>query len=117
MNCNIEFKGHAPQKDVQKLITELITKLEKKTKSFRPDTVHLRLTVEHNSARTLYRASITLTVSGKTLATWEERHDLHEVLRDAFAEIERQLDAHKATLRNEHEWKRRLRREEMRKRG
>ena len=116
MNCNIEFKGFAPQKDIQKLITELISKLEKKAESFSPDVVYLRLLVEQNSVRALYDVSISLTLPEKTLATKEERHDLHETLRDAFAEIERQLEAHKATLRGEHTWKRRARREELRRR-
>jgi ribosome-associated translation inhibitor RaiA len=117
MNCNIEFKGFAPQKDVQKLITQLIGKIEKKAESFSPDVVYLRLLVEENSVRALYHVSITLTLPEKTLATKEERHDLRETLRDAFAEIERQLEAHKATLRGEHTWKRRARREELRRRG
>ena len=117
MNFNIEFKGFAPEKDVQKLITQLIGKLEKKAKSFSPDVVYLRLLIEENSERALYRVSITLTLPEKTLATKEERHDLHETLRDAFAEIERQIEAHKATLRGEHTWKRRTRREELRRRG
>jgi ribosome-associated translation inhibitor RaiA len=117
MNCNIEFKGFAPQKEVQKLIKELITKVEKRTKGFSLDVVYLRLMVEENPVRALYHVSITLTLPQKTLATQEERHDLHEALRDAFAEIERQIEAHKATLRGEHVWKRRGRREEFGRRG
>jgi len=111
MKYNIEFKRFGPQKEIQKLIRELITRIEKKTKSFSPDVVFLRLLVEENSVRTLYRVSITLEVPEKTLATKEERHDLDETIRDAFAEIERQLEAHKATFRGEHLWKRRARRE------
>ena len=117
MNCNIEFKGFAPQKDVQKLITQLIGKIEKKAESFSPDVVYLRLLVEQNSVRALYHVSISLTLPEKTLATKEERHDLRETLRDAFTEIARQLEAHKAALRGEHTWKRRVRREELRRRG
>jgi ribosomal subunit interface protein len=116
MNCNIEFKGLAPQIRVQNLIRELITKLEKKTKRFSPDEVFLRLLVEENSTRTLFRVSITLKVPEKTLAAQEERHDLEETVRDAFAEIERQLEAHKATLAGEPMWKRRAKREELRRR-
>jgi ribosome-associated translation inhibitor RaiA len=116
MNCNIEFKGLAPQIQTQNLIKELITKLEKKTKRFSPDEMFLRLLVEENSARTLFRVSVTLEVPEKTLAAQEERHDLEETVRDAFAEIERQLEAHKATLRGEPMWKRRARREELHRR-
>jgi ribosome-associated translation inhibitor RaiA len=107
MNCNIEFKGLAPQIQTQNLIKELITKLEKKTKRFSPDEMFLRLLVEENSARKLFRI---LKVPQKTLAAQEERHDLEESVREAFAEIERQVEAHKATLRGEPMWKRRERR-------
>jgi ribosome-associated translation inhibitor RaiA len=51
----------------------------------------------------------------KTLATKADRHDLHETLRDAFDEIERQLEAYKATVTGEYVWKRRTRREELRR--
>ena len=115
MKFNIEFKGFAPQKDVQKLITQLIGKIQKKTESFSPDVVYLRLLVEQNSVRALYHVSISSTLPEKTLATKEERHDLREALRDAFTEIERQLEAHKATLRGEPFWKRRARREKLRR--
>jgi len=115
MKYNIEFKGFAPQREIQKPIRELITRMEKKTKGFSPDVVFLRLFAEVNSVRTLYQASITLELPEKTLATKEERDDLHETIRHAFAEIERQLEAHKATLRGEHVWKRRARQEELHK--
>jgi ribosome-associated translation inhibitor RaiA len=71
--------------------------------------------LEENSVRKLYRVSITLELPKKTLATNEERHELVAAIRDAFAEIERQLEAHKATLRGEPVWKRRTRREQLRK--
>jgi ribosomal subunit interface protein len=115
MNFNIEFKGFAPQKQIQNLIQERIKRIEKKTKGFSPEVVYLRLMMEENSVRTLYRVSLTLELPEKTLAAKEERHDLDETIRDAFAEIERQLEAHKATLRGEHLWKQRARREELRK--
>ena len=75
----------------------------------------LRLLIEENPARNLYRVSITLAVPGKTLATQEQRHDLDETIRDAFAEIDRQIEAHKAALRGGLMRKGRARREERRK--
>jgi len=115
MKCHIEFKGFAPQKESQKQITDLVTKIEKKTKAFPLDVVFLRLMIEENTVRALYHVSITLELPEKTLAAKKERHDLNETIRDAFAELERQLEAHKATLRGGHLWKRRARREELRK--
>jgi ribosomal subunit interface protein len=115
MNYNIEFKNYTPQKEIQKRIQELIGKIEKKAQAFSPDARYLRLMLEENSVRKLYRVSITLELPKKTLATNEERHELVAAIRDAFAEIERQLEAHKATLRGEPVWKRRTRREQLRK--
>jgi ribosomal subunit interface protein len=115
MNCNIEFKNFTPQKEIQKLIQELIGKIEKKAQAFSPDASYLRLMLEENSVRKLYRVSITLELPKKTLATKEERHELVAAIRDAFAEIERQLEMHKATLRGEPVWKRHARREQLRK--
>jgi ribosomal subunit interface protein len=115
MKCNIEFKGFSPQNEIQEVIGEMIAKLEKRTKRFPRDVLYLRLMVEENDSRTLYRVSITLELPEKTLAPKEERHDLTEAIRDAFAEIEEQLEAHKARLRGEHRWKRRTRRVELRR--
>ena len=115
MQRNVEFKDFTAPKSVRRLMDNRLARIEKKTASFPPDALFLRLMAEENSARTLYRVSITLEVPGKTLAAREERHDLGETIRDAFAEIERQLDAHKASLRGEPAWKRRPRREELRK--
>ena len=115
MNYNIEFKNVTPHKEIQKLIQELIGKIEKKAQAFSPDAKYLRLMLEENSVRKLYRVSITLELPKKTLATNEERHELVAAIRDAFAEIDRQFEAHKATLRGEAAWKRRTRREQLRK--
>jgi hypothetical protein len=71
MNFNIEFKDFTPQKRIQKLIQELVAKTEKKTNGLSPDVAFLRLLLEENSARKLYRVSINLKLSGKTLVAKE----------------------------------------------
>jgi ribosome-associated translation inhibitor RaiA len=107
MNFNIEFKDFTPQRKIQKLIQELITKNEKKTNGFSSDMAFLRLLLEENSARKVYCVSINLELPGKTLVAKEERHNLAETIRHAFTEIDRQLEAYKASLRCEQLWKRR----------
>ena len=120
MNHNVEFKNFEADQPIRGLIDTLIRKLEKKAKRFPPDEVFLRLMVEENPARTLYRVSLTMEIPGEAPATAkilpakEERHDLTEALRDAFMEIDRQLEAYKASLRGEHWWKRKARRAELR---
>ena len=115
MNVNIEFKNLAPDETLRKLIDQLTRKLRKKLARLAGDESFLRVMVEENTARKLYRVSITLELPKKTLASQEERHDMNETIRDAFIEIDRQTETYKATLRGEHEWKRRARREELRK--
>ena len=120
MKQNVEFKNLEPDHMIRKLVNQLTKKLERKAKRFPPDEVFLRLMVEENPARTLYRVSLTMEIPGaapatqKTLPAKEERHDLTEALRDAFTEIDRQLEAYKASLRGEQWWKRKARRAELR---
>ncbi|HSU89494.1 MAG TPA: HPF/RaiA family ribosome-associated protein [Terriglobia bacterium] len=104
MKRNIEFKDFEAPETIRKLIDRLTSKLEKKTGTFSPELVHLRLMVEQNSVRTLYNTSITLDLPGKTLAARKEQHDMKASIRGAFAEIQRQLDKYKAELHREH-WK------------
>jgi ribosome-associated translation inhibitor RaiA len=115
VNVNIEFKNLPPDETLRKLIDRLTGKLRQKLAGLDGDETFLRVLIEENTARTLYRVSITLELPKKTLATEEERHDVNETIRDAFIEIDRQIETYKATLRGEHEWKRRARREELRK--
>ena len=121
MKHNIEFKNFQADKRIQKLVDNLLKKLEKRAKRFPPDEVFLRLMIEENPVRKLYHVSLTLEIprktaaTKKTLATNEERHELDATLRDAFDEIERQFEAYKSTLLGEHLWKRRTRREELRR--
>src|SRR6266850_2415021 len=114
MNHNVEFRGFEPEKRVCKLIEDLATKVERKTKNFSPDMTYLRVLVEESSARNLYHVSITLKLPGKTLASKEERHNLNETIQEAFAEIERQLKTYKASVRGEQLSKRAAKHEERR---
>jgi ribosomal subunit interface protein len=114
MKHNIEYKNFEATDGLRSLIDRLIAKLEKRAKNFSPDVVFLRTMIEENQTRSLHHVSLTLDVPGKTLATKEERYDLEATLKDAFAEIERQLKEYKSRLRREHLWKRLAKREEIR---
>ena len=67
MNYNVEFKNFTPRKEIQKLTRELIGKIEKKAQAFSPDARYLRLMLDENSVRKLYRVSITLELPKKLL--------------------------------------------------
>jgi ribosome-associated translation inhibitor RaiA len=115
VNVNIEFKSLSAEETTRKLIDQSTRKLRKKLARLDGDETFLRIMVEENSVRKLYRVSISLELPKKTLASQEERHDLNETIRDGFSEIEHRIETYKVTLRGEHEWKRRARREELRK--
>jgi ribosomal subunit interface protein len=115
MRHNIEFKHFEPHERIRNLVEELIARLEKYVKDFPEETVFLRALIEENAVRKLYHVTITLDLPGRILAAKVERHDIDEAVRAAFTEIERQIEKHKATLRGEQFWKRRARREEIRR--
>jgi ribosome-associated translation inhibitor RaiA len=116
---NIEFKNIEPDDSLRNLIESLIGKVNQRASRFPPEEVYLRVMIEQNNTRTLFHVSVVLEIPGtvpaskKTIPAKAERHDLTESLRDAFAEIEEQLEAYKSTLRAEHLWKRRTRRKEL----
>ena len=114
MKHNIEFKNFEPSEAIRERLDGLITKLEKKARNFPPDVLFLRISIEENQVRSLYNVSMTMEVPGKTLAAKAESHDIEVAIKDAFAEIERQLKEHKSRLRREHLWKRLARRAELR---
>src|SRR5262245_58073890 len=113
MERNIEFKGFEAPGYVRNDIDRLTSKVEKNLNTFSPESVHLRLMVEQNVVRALYSISLTFDLPGNTLAAREQQHDLKGGIRAAFAELERQLEKYKASLREEH-WKRPKRREQIR---
>jgi len=106
MERNVEFKGFEPPERIRPLIDRLTSKLERVASTFPPDLADLRIMIEENEARTLYSISITLDLPGKTLATKEEQHDIQAGIRAAFAEIGRQLEKYKSSLRQEDRWNR-----------
>ena len=120
MTHNMEFKGFeqnlSREEELRKLIENLASRLEKKLKRFDADELLLRVVVEESSAHTLYHVSIVLDVPEKTIAAKDEGRDPESPLRAAFTEVERQLDEYRAIQRGEHDWKRRVRREELRRR-
>jgi ribosome-associated translation inhibitor RaiA len=117
---SIEFKHVTAKEELRELSDELTAKVEKKVKSFPQKTVYLRVVIEEVVAKGLWTVSATLDFPGmldfpgKIIAAKEEARDAHAAIRAAFAELERQIDAYKASLRGEQFWKRRSRRKELR---
>ena len=98
----IELKHVGPRRHVQSLLEELIDRLEEKLGHFSPDAVSLHAVFEENGSHKLYRASLTCHVPGHVVAAHEEQREAGTAIREAFAELERQLEKQKAILRHEH---------------
>jgi len=120
MKHNIEFRNFKPDKTlepkdgIRKLIEDLLARLEKRAKAFASDALSARVMVDQNPAHKLFHVSVTLEVPEKTLAAKKETHDLGAGIREAFVEIQGQLEDHKATLRVERQWKQMKRRDQIR---
>jgi len=112
---NLEFKNFSPSHRLRELVEELIARLDRHAPNSPADTPFLRLFVDENAARKLYHVSLTCDVPGRMLAAQEERHNAEEAVREAFVEIERQLEKHKETLSHSYLYKRPARREELRR--
>lgn len=113
MKHAVEFKGFEPAEGLRKLVERLISRLEKKTKSLRQDPLFLRFAMEEIPPHKLYKIAVTFALPEKTLAAKQETHDAEAGIRHVFVDIERQIDAYKASMRGEQWWKRIARREEL----
>ena len=102
MRRAIELKHVGPKEHVRRLLEDLLDRLEDKLSHFPDDAVSIHVMFEENGSHKLYRASLTCHVPGHTVAAHEERRDAGSAIREAFAEIERQLEKQKATVRHEH---------------
>ena len=102
MKRTIELKHVGPREHVQGLLEELASRLEEKLRHFPADAVSLRVVFDENGAHKLFRISLTCHVPGHTVAAHEERRDPGDCIREAFSEVERQLEKQKALIRGEH---------------
>ncbi len=114
MRHNIEFKNYAPRRRLRELVEVLIARLDRCAPNYHTDAAFLRLFIDENAPRRLYHVSLVCSVPGRMLAAQEERHNDEEAVREAFAEIERQLEKHKVTLSHSRLYKGLARREELR---
>ena len=102
MKRTIELKHVGPREHVQQLLEQLIDRLEEKLQHFSKDTISLHVVFDENGSHKLYRTSLTCHVPKRIIAAHEERRDAGASIREAFAELERQLEKQKAVIRHEH---------------
>ena len=101
MQRTIELKHVGAKSHVQRLLNELIDRLEERLQPFGREAASVHAVFEENRAHRLYRASLTCHVPGHMVAAHEEQRDPGVAIRKAFAEVERQLERQKAVVRHE----------------
>lgn len=97
----IDVKHVGPKARVQRLLEELLDRLEKRLTHFPADAVSVHVVFEEKRAHRLYRTALTCHLPGHTLVAHEERRDAGNSIRETFEELERQLDKQNALLHRE----------------
>jgi len=89
--------------------------LERHLSTFNPELVQLHAELEKGTHHKSYLVKLRLALPSALLVSVDEEYNLDIALRAAFADLERQLKRHMAHLRREENWRRKQRREELRR--
>ncbi len=106
MNVHISYRiSKTP--DLEKLINQQVEKLGRYLQVFRPDLVHLKGSVEENSAREGIVVSLNLRLPSGQMTDRESSATATSAIKAAFEALSEQVKKHKELLRNHHKWPRR----------
>ena len=97
----IELKHVRGKDHVRSLLDDLIDRLEEKLQHFPADAISVHAVFEENGSRTLFRSSVTCHLPKHVVAAHDEGREAGAVIRQSFAEVERQLEKQKAIVRHE----------------
>jgi ribosome-associated translation inhibitor RaiA len=111
----VEFKDWTPEPQVNELLGAELDRLQRLVRGLRTESLVIRIVVDQNETRTLYRVTIRMELPGPDVSASEERHDLKETVHDAFAEIRRQVEKYRRKLNHTVEYKRPARRDRLRR--
>lgn len=110
MQWDVRLKGLHEEARIARLLARWRNRVERQVQRFASDRVSLRGVVERHPTKRRFRVMLLLSVPGRIIVAREEGASLDPVVKDAFAELLRQLAKHQAMLRREPLWKRRDRR-------
>src|ERR1700760_4817849 len=105
MNVHISYKI-SKTSDREKLINHQTEKLERYLQVFRPELVHLKGSIEENSARQGIMVALNLRLPSGQMASQETSSNAVTAVKLAFDDIVEQVKKHKQLLRNQHSWPR-----------
>jgi RNA polymerase sigma factor (sigma-70 family) len=104
MNVHVSHKVHKTP-DIEKEISRQIDKIQKRLQVFRPELVHLKASIEQNSAREGIRVCLNLRLPSGQLAAQKNASSPTAAIKSAFDELIRQICRHKDLLRSSHKWR------------
>jgi len=106
MNVHISYKDRKTP-DIEKEINHLVDKLRKRLQVFRPELVHLKGSIEQNSAREGITMSLNLRLPSGQMAVQKSAPTASAAVKAAAEDLLQQISKHKEILRNSHKWQRR----------
>jgi RNA polymerase sigma factor (sigma-70 family) len=106
MNVQFSYKVQKTS-DLETDISHFVGKLQKRLQVFRPELVHLKGSVEQNSAREGFVVALNLRLPSGQMAAQESAGTAQAALKAAFDDILQQTNRHKELLRSSHKWQRR----------
>src|SRR5262249_47270463 len=107
-NVHLSYKA-SKTPDLEKDIDHQVEKLRKRLQVFRPELIHLKGSVEQNSAREGFVVSLNLRLPSGQMAVQKSGASAQGVVRAAFDDLLQQITKHKDQLRSSHKWPRRRR--------
>lgn len=109
MNVHTSYKNLNKTPDLEREINLQTEKLKKRLQVFRPELVHLRVTVEENNAREGFKVSADLKLPSGDMAARQTGDTASAAIKTAFEQLTEQLGKHKDHLRAQWKWPRRRR--------
>ena len=107
MNVHVSYKGSKPP-EIDKYIDQQVDKLGKRLQVFKPDLVHLHITIDDKKpAHEGANISLDLRLPSGDIAAQESGADPLAGLKMAFEDLIEQVSKHKDQLRQQHKWVRR----------
>lgn len=109
MNVHTSFKNLPKTPDLERELNGLIEKLSRRLQVFRPELVHLRVTLDHTNEREGFSASADLRLPSGDMAARQSADTASAALKTCFDQLTEQLAKHKDHLRAQWKWPRRRR--------
>ncbi|HHO69763.1 MAG TPA: hypothetical protein ENK12_12100 [Gammaproteobacteria bacterium] len=118
MNLNVTFKNiqDTAHEGLRKLVSEFAQgQLAKRLGALRDEAVRLHAVIERHPTDGMHRVALRLRLPHQILVSREDNLDVRLALKEAFGELERQVERYVSRLKRRDQWKRPARRERLRR--